>query len=160
MIFRRFGFQNPFQDAFKILSKKTHILASIFYRLRKVYGPSWWPSWIQLGAILGQLGSILGIPGPAKIGQNRPGHAISRFPVPRWLQEHPEPLRTSIFNNLGVIFLLFGDHFFYVLVLALVIVVLIIIVLDLVVLVVLVDFILIRDPIFEPSWPFLAPSWT
>ena len=66
------------------------------------------PSWLQVGAILPHLGEILVDPSPAKIDQNRPGQFLVDFSSQGRPQELPDPLQTSIFQDLGTIF----DTFF------------------------------------------------
>ena len=69
------------------------------------------PSWVQLGANFRQLGSILGVLGPAKIDQNRSRPPFVDFSSQAGPQELPDPLRTSIFSCLGVVFKSFFCYF-------------------------------------------------
>ena len=55
------------------------------------------PSWVQLGANFGQFGSISGVPGPAKIDQNRPRPLFVDFSSQAGPQELPDPIWTLIF---------------------------------------------------------------
>ena len=66
------------------------------------------PSWRHLGAILAHLGAILVDPSPAKIDQNRPRQFLVDFSSQGRPQELPDPLQTSIFQDLGTI----SDTFF------------------------------------------------
>ena len=104
LMFLPFWLQNPSQNVSKNLSKKTFILGSIFYRFFAFFGPSW----RHLGSNLGHLGSILGVPRPANIGQDRYFSIFDPKVAPR----APRPLRTSIFVKFGGPFLIFHKMIF------------------------------------------------
>ena len=65
------------------------------------------PSWPQLGAVLAHLGEILVDPSPAKITQNQSRQLLVDFSSQGRPQELPDPLQTSIFQDLGTIFCTF-----------------------------------------------------
>ena len=76
-----------------------------------ILAPTWLilaPTWLQLSAILAHLGDILVDPSLAKIDQNRPRQLLVDFSSQGRTQELPDPLQTSIFQDLGTIF----DTFF------------------------------------------------
>ena len=62
------------------------------------------PSWLQVGAILPHSAEILVDPSPAKITQNQSRQLLVDFSSQGRPQELPDPLQTSIFQDLGTIF--------------------------------------------------------